>query len=141
MTRLKYVRADYLMTHYPDVYRSLDEVARVNRATYTMQRCLRAVCLAYGVTPEEIRSKCRERHIAVPRHHFCWVVYRNRIDMSYPMIARFLNRDHTTIVHSVEVFEEVKHMMSQEIFAVEKFIHDDASKTLTLNVNRERLTA
>jgi chromosomal replication initiation ATPase DnaA len=120
---LKYVRADYLMYHFPDVHKQVQEMARDNRAIYTMKRCLRAVCLYYGVTEEELKSKSRVQSIVVPRQHFCWVVYRNRIDVSYPMIGRFLGKDHTTIVHAVAKFEENKAHHLRAIAAVDILIN------------------
>jgi chromosomal replication initiation ATPase DnaA len=128
MQTLKYVRADYLMYHYPEVYTEVQEVARDNRAIYTMKRCLRAVCLYYGVTEEELKSKSREQHIVVPRHHFCWVVYRNRLDVSYPMLGRFLSKDHTTIVHAVNKFEENKDKYLAAISAVDILINSTERK-------------
>jgi len=120
---LKYVRADYLMYHFPDVHKQVQEMARDNRAIYTMKRCLRAVCLYYSVTEEELKSKSREQRIVVPRNHFCWVVYRNRLDMSYPMLGRFLSKDHTTIVHAVAKFEENKTEYLRAISAVDVLIN------------------
>jgi chromosomal replication initiator protein len=120
---LKYVRADYLMYHFPDVHKQVQEMARDNRAIYTMKRCLRAVCLYYGVTEEELKSKSREQRIVVPRNHFCWVVYRNRLDMSYPMLGRFLSKDHTTIVHAVAKFEGNKTEYLRAISAVDVLIN------------------
>jgi chromosomal replication initiation ATPase DnaA len=120
---LKYVRADYLMYHFPDVHKQVQEMARDNRAIYTMKRCLRAVCLYYSVTEEELKSKSREQRIVVPRNHFCWVVYRNRLDMSYPMLGRFLSKDHTTIIHAVAKFEENKTEYLRAISAVDILIN------------------
>ena len=136
MRMLKYVRADYLMYHYPEVYADVQEVARDNRAIFTLKRCLWAICSHYGVTPEELKSKSREQRLVVPRHHFCWVVYRNRIDVSYPMIGRFLGRDHTTIVHGVNKFEESKHVYGLHVIEVERLIRIDA---LTVNANRRSI--
>lgn len=111
------------MYHFPDVHKQVQEMARDNRAIYTMKRCLRAVCLYYGVTEEELKSKSREQRIVVPRNHFCWVVYRNRLDMSYPMLGRFLSKDHTTIVHAVAKFEENKTEYLRAISAVDILIN------------------
>lgn len=114
------------MYHYPEVFKQIEEVARDNRAIFTLKRCLSVVCSHYGVTQEEIKSKSRMQRLAVPRHHFCWVVYRNRIDISYPMIGRFLNKDHTTIVHSVSKFEEIKHAYGVHVAEVDRLIRISA---------------
>lgn len=127
MTNLKYVRSDYLMEHYPQVHAEIVASVAVNRPLYTMRNCLRAICLHYGVTPDEIKGRSRHQHIVVPRNHFCWVVYRNRIDVSYPMIGRFLGKDHTTIVHSVAKFEEIKASRLNDILWVDNLILDNAT--------------
>ncbi len=136
MRMLKYVRADYLMYHYPEVYADVQEVARDNRAIFTLKRCLSVICSYYNVTPEELKSRSREQRLVVPRHHFCWVVYRNRIDVSYPMIGRFLGKDHTTIVHAVNKFEEIKKAHWWSVIEVERLIRINA---LTVNANRRSI--
>lgn len=136
VSNLKYVRADYLMYHYPEVYEQVQEVARDNRAIFTLKRCLSVICSHYGVTPEELKSKSRVQNIVIPRHHFCWVVYRNRIDVSYPMIGRFLGKDHTTIVHAVNKFEANRYVYGAHVIEVERRIRIDA---LTVNNNRRSI--
>lgn len=118
MTRLKYVRSDYLMEHYPQVYAEIERSVVAKRPIFTMRNCLRAVCQVYGVTADEIKGRSRKQCIVVPRNHFCWVVYRNRIDVSYPMIGRFLKKDHTTIIHGVEKFEEMKVSRENYLFPI-----------------------
>lgn len=110
------------MEHYPHIVEEIKASAKDNKKTYSLKRCFYAVCSYYGLTAEELKSKCREAHIVVPRHHFCWVVYRNRIDVSYPMLGRYLGRDHTTIVHSVETFENMKGTMKKHIDGVDELI-------------------
>lgn len=110
------------MFHFPDVYRHIQTAARDNRAVYTMKGCLRAVCSHYDVTAEELKSKSREQRIVVPRQHFCWVVYRNRLDVSYPMLGRFLSKDHTTIIHAVNKFEGNKNIYRKHILDVDRRI-------------------
>lgn len=111
------------MEHYPQVYGEIRTIVASKKKIYTLKRCFYAVCSWYGLTAEELKSRSREQHIAVPRHHFCWVVYRNRIDVSYPMLGRYLDRDHTTIVHSVAVFEDMKDAMQKHIDGVDVLIH------------------
>ena len=110
------------MEHYPQVYEEIHATMWDKRKVYSIKRCFHSVCSWYGVTAEELRSKSREQRIALPRHHFCWVVYRNRIDVSYPMLGRYLGRDHTTIAHSVNVFEDMKDAMQKHIEGVDGFI-------------------
>lgn len=111
------------MQHYPQVFNEIQTSVWDNRKVYSLKRCFHAVCSWYGLTAEELKSRSREQHIALPRHHFCWVVYRNRIDVSYPMLGRYLGRDHTTIVHSVTLFEDMKAAMQKHIDGVDELIH------------------
>lgn len=122
--RPKSIRSDYIQYHYPSIYQDIEERVRVNRTIYSMKRCFHSVCSWYGVRADELKSKSREQHIAIPRHHFCWVVYRNRLDVSYPMLGRYLNRDHTTIVHSVDTFERMKDALRKEVLGVDKLIKE-----------------
>lgn len=112
------------MQHYPQVYEEIKASVTDKKKSHSLKRCFHSVCSWYGVTAEELKSKSREQRVAVPRHHFCWVVYRNRIDVSYPMIGRYLNRDHTTIVHSVAAFDNMKSGMKIHVDGVDEFIRN-----------------
>jgi chromosomal replication initiation ATPase DnaA len=123
MNNFKYVRSDYLVQHYPQVFEEIRASVMDNRKVYSMKRCFHSVCSWYALTAEELKSRSREQRIVIPRHHFCWAVYRNRIDVSYPMIGRYLNRDHTTVVHSVNTFERMKDALQKEVDGVDELIH------------------
>lgn len=110
------------MQHYPHVFDEIKSTVIDNKKIYSLKRCFHSVCSWYGLTAEELKSKSREQHITIPRHHFCWVVYRNRIDVSYPMLGRYLGKDHTTIVHSVNTFEDMKTAMKIHIDGVDDLI-------------------
>lgn len=58
----------------------------------------------FGITIEDLRGKSRESKYIIPRQLFCW--YCAKI-CGYKLIriGRFLNRDHSTIMHSRDVFE------------------------------------
>lgn len=111
------------MQHYPQVFAEIKSTVIDKKKIYSLKRCFHSVCSWYGLTAEELKSRSREQHITVPRHHFCWVVYRNRIDVSYPMLGRYLGKDHTTIVHSVNTFEDMKTAMKIHIAGVDGLIH------------------
>lgn len=56
----------------------------------------------HGVTPEEIYSPRRSRHIVRARHEAIWLVAKQRPDLSLPQMGRaFGDRDHTTILHAI----------------------------------------
>ena len=126
--RLEYIRSEYLMQRYPTVYKEITEAVATNRPIYTLKRCLAAVCQHYGVKPEDIAAPTRKQTNVIPRHHFCWVVFTHRLDLSYARIAEFLNRDHTTVMHGVRKFAVEKHLKTADIEAVERIIHDTFQK-------------
>lgn len=57
-----------------------------------------------GVPAFEILSKRRMNDINAARQMLMWVAYR-LTGRSYPEIGRRLDRDHTTIMHGVKMFE------------------------------------
>lgn len=59
------------------------------------------VCHVTGVSPEHLHAKKRSAHIANARHAFCYLareLYQGQF--SYPTIARYLERDHTSVMSS-----------------------------------------
>lgn len=65
----------------------------------------KAVAEYYGLKVADLESSKRSRDIAFPRHIAVYLI-RNRLDLSYPAIAKlFGKKDHTSIMHSCEVIE------------------------------------
>jgi len=56
----------------------------------------------YGITYKQLRMKRRTYGLAQQRHIFCKLA-GEFTEASYPMIGRFINRDHTTVMNSVDV--------------------------------------
>lgn len=69
----------------------------------TARQLLREVCLRYGFSADDIRGPRRQAKIAAARMELYYLL-RTHTDWSYPHIARFLNRDHSTIVHGVRTY-------------------------------------
>ena len=59
-----------------------------------------------GVSVEDIKGIRRSKHIIRPRQLAIYEVFRQRPDMSSPVIGRIFNRDHTTILHAVKKIEK-----------------------------------
>ena len=58
---------------------------------------------------EMIACKKRLRDLVYPRNVFCWFAYK-RIGKTYAFIGGVLNRDHTTIINSIEQSEYLLHV-------------------------------
>ncbi len=68
---------------------------------------------AFGIDPDDILAFDRSKSIARARHAVCYVL-RKRFDLSYPEIGEIMNRDHSTIMNSVQRADDL--MMSNEAF-------------------------
>jgi chromosomal replication initiation ATPase DnaA len=65
---------------------------------------LEAVCSATEIIPHDILAHNRQRHISIARHLFCYVAY-NHYGYTLMAISRFLNKDHSTIIHSINTYQ------------------------------------
>ena len=64
-----------------------------------------AVSLLTGVSILDLRSRRRGKREAEARHLVCYLA-REMTILSYPQIAKQLDRDHTTIMHGVQRVEK-----------------------------------
>jgi chromosomal replication initiator protein len=58
------------------------------------------VCNHYGVSWDQVRSERREHKYMIPRHVISWLAYTMTL-ATFPLLGRLLDRDHTTILHSI----------------------------------------
>lgn len=76
----------------------------VEPSVRSMTQIVDDVAAANGLTVADLKGKSRERHIAWPRQ-WAYALCR-RQGRSLPQIARFFNRDHTTIMHGIRQVEK-----------------------------------
>lgn len=57
------------------------------------------VCKFYGISVIEFRSKKRDRILFKARVDFTYIILKYAEKYNMNEIARFMNRDHTTIIH------------------------------------------
>ena len=65
-------------------------------------------CRLFQAKPHEIRSQRRTTRVVRARHAVFWALYEST-EMSYPEIAKRLNRDHTTVLHGVQRAKSMRH--------------------------------
>jgi chromosomal replication initiation ATPase DnaA len=65
---------------------------------------LEAVCSVTEIIPHNILAHNRQRHISIARHLFSYVAYTH---YGYTLvgIGRFLNKDHSTVIHSINTYQ------------------------------------
>jgi chromosomal replication initiator protein len=56
-----------------------------------------------GITVEDILSTCRKKEKVQSRHIFCGILRKN-YNYSLPFIGELVGRDHTTVIHATEQF-------------------------------------
>ncbi|HKU65248.1 MAG TPA: helix-turn-helix domain-containing protein [Rhizomicrobium sp.] len=66
-------------------------------ATPTLRDIEAAVCARFGLTPQLLRGPKKQRGIARPRQIAMYLA-REMTSLSYPRIAAWFNRDHTTVL-------------------------------------------
>lgn len=70
------------------------------KVRYTMHEILDDVSMMYGVSVADLRGPARTKGIAHARQHAMYLMAQQP-HLSLPQIGRYLNRDHTTILHGV----------------------------------------
>ena len=71
----------------------------------TPAKILGYISQKYGVPEEDIKSSKRSKDIATARHITAYLI-RKLVDIPLQSVGKFLNRDHTTIMSSVENIEK-----------------------------------
>ena len=94
-------------------------------ASVTVDKIFTAIYRKYNVKKEEIIGARRTKEIAAARHKAIYLV-RTITEMSLPNIGKIFNRDHTTIMSSIETIE--KKLITDAILSVEI---DDMIKEVT----------
>ncbi|MBQ8398128.1 MAG: chromosomal replication initiator protein DnaA [Clostridia bacterium] len=71
----------------------------------TVDKIFTSVCRKYGVTRSDLESTSRKKELAQPRH-LCIYLIREVTGMSLPQIGKIFNRDHSTVINSVNAIEK-----------------------------------
>lgn len=74
------------------------QIARIEKRG-TVRSIIAEVSQMAGISPAAIKGPCRDLEHVRARDMVCYVARRE--GMSFPQIARELNRDHTTIMSAV----------------------------------------
>lgn len=85
--------------------RLLREAAEASGTKFKFDQIVRAVCAVHDVTENELLIFNRRRNLVVARGHIMYLA-RMYLNMGWSEIGRAMKRDHTTVMHAVEQFEE-----------------------------------
>lgn len=73
----------------------------------------KALCDMHGVVLNEVFSKGRDSQVAAARHDIM-LYLREVMQWSYPRIGKFLDRDHTSVMHGVKAAKERREKRKNE---------------------------
>ena len=79
-----------------------------------IEQIVAEVAHRYGLTSAQLKEHKRQRNIVWARQDAMFEVYR-RVKISYPKLGHFFDRDHTTVMHSINKAEE-RHWIKQAIY-------------------------
>jgi len=84
----------------------LQSILREKDSTITIESIQKAISEFFHVRPADLRSKKRNRTIAVPRQVAMYLC-RRYTQASFPVIGdRFGGRDHSTVIHATQVVDQ-----------------------------------
>lgn len=66
-----------------------------------------AIARASGVSVQRLNSQLRERSTVDARSAVWWIAY-DHLHYTFPMIAKFYGRDHTTVISAVKRMRKLK---------------------------------
>lgn len=93
-----------------------DKMVGSEPVNVTIDKILHTVSSHYNITVEDMKSRKRISSIASARHVAVYII-KKMTDRSLPAIGREFNRDHTTIINSIDTVE--KRLASDPAFDVE----------------------
>ena len=82
----------------------------------TIDKIFAAIEKKYGIKKTELVSKSRVKEVAQARHVTIYLI-RTIIEMSLPNIGKLFNRDHSTVISSIDSIE--KKIASDAVFEME----------------------
>lgn len=93
-----------------------DKMVGSEPVNVTIDKILHTVSSHYNITVEDMKSRKRISSIASARHVAVYII-KKMTDRSLPAIGREFNRDHTTIINSIDTVE--KRLASDPAFDAE----------------------
>jgi chromosomal replication initiator protein len=88
---------------------------------------LQKVCDASGIMPHDIIAITRKREIVIARQLFCYITIKY-FNYTLIQVGRFLNRHHSTVIHSVNAYTDYLQMKYKK----ETAIYEDAKNILSI---------
>lgn len=89
--------------------KALVRVENKSRLLEKFSRVINWVHMKTGIKPSQIRASTRELEVVRARQLFCWIS-REVLDLKVVAIGAWINRDHSTVIHSARKLANIKHL-------------------------------
>lgn len=83
-----------------------DQYRPICAPVITPDKIIEAVCYHFGLTIKEVQGRCRVKEYVYARHIIFYLIRKNT-KMSLKPAGELLNRDHTTVIHSIETLSNL----------------------------------
>lgn len=80
----------------------------------TVDHIIAAVALAFSIPREDLLTRSRAQKLVNARHVLAWEL-RQRKHFTVTKIGEMLDRDHTTITHSIQLMHHNRHRFEKEV--------------------------
>jgi chromosomal replication initiation ATPase DnaA len=108
--RLRLQIADITVKHDKELKRLKQEIIQPKCDLKTIDAdwtdAMRVCCQAYDVTPDLVISTIRRQSIVYARHMFSFLC-RKHLKMTFNSIGYILDRDHSSVMNAVNVFDNL----------------------------------
>lgn len=98
-----YINAGYISKTMNNIRVGVEDLFDIfsnhpDKASLTCREVALSVAKKHSITIEDLQGSCRRKELVAARKEFCRICALS-IGKSYTTIARFLKRDHTTVMH------------------------------------------
>ena len=108
--RLRLQIADITVKHDKEIKRLKQEIIQPKCDLKTIDAdwtdAMRVCCQAYDVTPDLVISSLRKQSVVYARHMFSFFC-RKHLNMTFKSIGYILGRDHSSVMHAINVFDNL----------------------------------
>jgi chromosomal replication initiation ATPase DnaA len=108
--RLRLQIADITVKHDKELKRLKEEIIQpkcdLNSIDADWTDAMRVCCQAYDVTPDLVISSLRKQSVVYARHMFSFFC-RKHLNMTFNSIGYILGRDHSSVMHAINVFDNL----------------------------------
>lgn len=83
------------------------------------QRIIMSVAEHFQISTRLMMSKSRQRELVLARN-MCMYIMKNYFNMTLKEVGKAFNRDHTTVIHAIRMFQQDREVNEQYNLAYEE---------------------